>query len=769
MATVYLARDLKHKRQVALKVLLPSVAMSLGAERFQREIEFAARLQHPHILTVFDSGEAGGDLWFTMPYIEGESLRERLRRERQLPISEAVRIATEAARALEYAHRHDVIHRDIKPENLMLTSDGSTLVADFGIARAINQTSALTETGVVVGTPAYMSPEQAAGDRGVDARTDIYSLGCVLYEMLAGEPPYTGPNPQALLARKLSEPVPHLRPTRQVSPAVEQTVFRALSRSPADRYATAGDLAHALQEADSGAALALKLAEERRQPSARKWLLVGGLVAVLLVAVVVVLSRSRMQTSEVATAAVAPASAAVLPFADLSPAHDQEYFSDGLTDELITSLSQVDGLRVAARTSAFQYKGHEVDVRQVGRALDVGSVLEGSVRRSGNRVRISAQLVSARDGYQLWAESYDRDLADVFAVQEDIARSIVGALKVHLGGRDSNRLATRPTHDLEAHDLYLKGRFAWNQRSVSGMREAVRYLDRAVARDPSFAEAWAGLASAYLLLGPYTGEPYTESWAKSKAAAARALELDSTLAEAYTARAYGAMVFDWDWPTAEVGFRRAIAADSTYPTAHQWYGNFMWSRGRFDEGLRQMDIAHRLDPLSRIIATETAQTCYLMRRYDEAEKRLKETLDLDPNYPHALYIIGLVHSQQHRYSEAIAEMQKSVELGGLQEDLAGGLANAYGAAGDRASFDKLVAELEKRVANGSFGPFSLALAYAGLGDTTRAWKYFNRAIEEKDSFLPEDFFDPQLDPLRRDPRFRKIEQRIGLKPQSPSQ
>jgi tetratricopeptide (TPR) repeat protein len=290
-----------------------------------------------------------------------------------------------------------------------------------------------------------------------------------------------------------------------------------------------------------------------------------------------------------------------------------------------------------------------------------------------------------------------------------------------------------------------------------------------VARDSSFAQAWAALASAYLLVGPFTGEHYTEGWAKSKVAAARALALDSALAEAYTARAYGAMVYDWDWATAEAGLRRAIAADSTYPTAHQWYGNFLWSRGRLDEALRQMEIAHRLDPLSRIIGTELGQTYYLMHRYEEAEKRLRETLDLDPNYPHALYIIGLVHLQQHRTAEAIAEMQKSVELGGLQEDLAGGLANAYGVAGDRDSFQKLVGELETRLENRTWGAFPLALAYIGLGDTTRAWEYFNRGIDEKDIYMPEDFFDPQLDPLRKDPRFRKVEQQIGLKAQSPSQ
>ena len=501
MATVYLARDLKHKRPVALKVLLPSVAASLGPERFQREIEFAARLQHPHILTVFDSGDAGGDLWFTMPYVEGESLRDRLRRERQLPLGEALRIATEAARALELRpppRRDPPRHQAREPP--AHASDGSTLVADFGIARALDQSGErLTETGVVVGTPAYMSPEQAAGDRALDARTDIYSLGCVLYEMLAGEPPYTGPNPQAVLARRLTEPAPPLRNTRDVSPALEGRWRARSPDTPADRFATAGEFAVALQAAESGSGSAAPAATtpvaatpvatapvQARRRAARIAMVVGGIVAIGLGAVV--LGRSRARGPDAAASAAPPASAAVLPFTDLSPAHDQEYFSDGLTEELITALSRIEGLRVAARTSSFQYKGREVDVREIGRQLDVGSVLEGSVRRSGNRVRISAQLVSARDGYQLWADEYDRELADVFAVQDDIARSIIGALKVRLVA-GSAAPAGRPTEDTEAHDLYLKGRFAWNQRTAAGMREAVRYLEQAVARDPKYARA----------------------------------------------------------------------------------------------------------------------------------------------------------------------------------------------------------------------------------------------------------------------------------------
>jgi len=749
MATVYLARDLKHSRFVALKVLSPVLAASLGADRFLREIELAARLQHPHIVTVFDSGDAGGMLWYTMPYVEGETLRARLERERQLPLDVALRIASEAARALEFAHRHGVLHRDVKPENLLLTTDGSTMVADFGIARpwdATGATGGLTQSGIVVGTPAYMSPEQAAGERALDARTDIYALGCVLYEMLAGELPYSGPNAQALLAKRLSEPAPSLRTTRDLPIAVERTVARALARTPADRFASAAEFAHALQSVDAP----VKPTGGRRWPAA----------AVLLLLAIVGAVGIRFRTGATSRSPARLASAAVLPFADLSPKRDQAYFSDGLTDELIGALSRIEGLRVAARTSSFQFKDRQVDVSEIGRQLHVGAILEGSVRRSGDRVRITAHLVSTRDGYQLWSESYDRELKDVFGVQEDIARAIISALEVKLGARGNKTLQARPTSDLEAYDLYLKGRFAWNQRTASGMTQAVRYLEQAVARDSAFALAWSALADAYVLAIPYAGAPRAIDWPKARAAVAKALTLDSTLGEAHTALAYGTMIYDWDWPAAEASFQRAITVAPAYPTGHQWYGDFLWSQGRLQEALEQMEQAQRLDPLSLVIGSEVGATYYLMRQYDKAEAQLRGTLQLDPNYPHGLYLIGLVFLQQHRYPEAIAALRRSLELGGFQEDLAGALAYAYAASGDHAAATRYTAELTRRLTRGEVGPFALALAYAGQGDLARGFVHLDRAIDERDIFLPEDFFDPLLDPLRRDPRFAGVDARM---------
>ena len=763
MATVYLAHDLKHDRPVALKVMHPELAATLGPARFLREIRLCARLQHPHVLAVLDSGttesEGQGQLWFTMPFVEGESLRSRLAREVQLPVADALRIGREVADGLHYAHQHGVIHRDIKPENILL-SGSHALIADFGIARALaageERDDRLTETGMTLGTPQYMSPEQAAGERTLDSRTDIYSLGCVLYEMLAGEPPFTGPNQQAILAKRLTGPAPHLSTVREIPPAVDRAVARALARTPGDRFATSADFAAALETAAQSETVPrqpLRMTARRR--GVRAIALAAGLSAALL-ASYLLLDRDESSSS------ARPASAAVLPFVDMSPGKDQEYFSDGLTEELITSLSQVEGLRVAARTSSFRFKGQSADVREVGRSLDVGAVLEGSVRKSGNRLRIAAQLVNVADGYQLWSQAYDRELTDVFAVQEEIARAIVEALRLKLGVAEGAALSAVPTKDLQAYDLYLKGRFAWNQRSAAALPEAVRYLEQAVARDSGFARAYAALADAYILLVPYAGASREATWPKARAAAAKALALDSTLAEAHTSLAYGTMIYEWDWPAAEASFRRAIAANPNYATGHHWYADFLGGRGKLEESLREMQRAHALDPLSRIIGVELGWVYYLLHRNEEAVTQIRRTLALDPNYPQGSFLLGVVFIQQGRYAEAISALRQAQELGGDYDDLAGTLVYAYARSGDRATALKLLGELTERSKRGEVGPFALAIAYTGLGETGRAIEALHRAIDQRDIFLPEDFFDPLLDPLRGDPRFGRVVERMGL-------
>src|SRR5438309_4553205 len=425
MATVYLAQDRKHHRQVAIKVLKPELAAALGPERFLREIDTAARLNHPHILPLHDSGEADGFLFYVMPYVEGESLRDRLTRERQLPVEDAVQIAREVADALSYAHSHDVVHRDIKPENILLEA-GHAVVSDFGIARAVTAAAAgnLTETGIALGTPGYMSPEQGAASGRVDERSDIYSLGCVLYEMLAGQPPYTGPSAESIVRQHLAAAPPRVSAMRAaVPPAIEQAIVRALAKTPADRFATAAELVEAL------AAPTQRVRATGRRTS---WLAAGaGLAATLVAAAAGLFVLSRPHGTP-ALAGPTGQSIAVLPFVNVSGAPQEEYLSDGISEELINALSKLPQLQVVARPSSFTFKGKNEDVRQIAQALQVATVLGGSVRRAANRLRVTAQLTDARNGYNLWSETYDRQMGEVFAVEDEISHAIMRALQVHL-------------------------------------------------------------------------------------------------------------------------------------------------------------------------------------------------------------------------------------------------------------------------------------------------------------------------------------------------
>jgi TolB-like protein/Tfp pilus assembly protein PilF len=456
------------------------------------------------------------------------------------------------------------------------------------------------------------------------------------------------------------------------------------------------------------------------------------------------------------------ASAAVLPFTDISATKDQEYFSDGLTEELITALSQVPGLRVAARTSSFQFKGQTADVHEVGRRLDVGAVLEGSVRKSGNQLRVSVQLINTKDGYQLWSESYDRSLADVFAVQEDVARSIVSALRVRLAPSRDSALAVRPTTDLQAYDFYLKGRYAWNQRTGPSLKEAVRYLEQAVARDSAFARAWAALADSYILVVPYAGGDRAQSWSRAQEAARRALALDPHSAEASTSLGYGNMVYAWDWKASEENFQRAIAADPNYANAHHWYADFLAGQGRLEESLAEMRKAHQLDPLSLIITTENGWVLYMMGRNDSAEAQIRSALALDSHFAAALSRLGEVLTLKGRYPEALAAYQQSVDLGMFQPYVAGMAAFANAKAGNRAAALKIVHDLEERSKREYIPAWSLAAAYAGLGDTRSGIAWMNRGIDQKDLYIPENFFEPLLEPLRRDPGFEAVRNRMGL-------
>src|SRR5215217_6939758 len=584
MASVYLAEDLKHGRKVAIKVLLPAPGHSYEPQRFLREIRIAARLSHPQILPVHDSGECDGLLYFVMPYAGCETLRDRLHREGQLPIDAALRITRAVGTALGYAHRHGVIHRDIKPENILL-QEGEPVVADFGVATAMSAAGGdniyITDRGFAVGTPAYMSPEQASAERDLDGRSDLYSLACVLYEMLAGQPPFAGSGARATMARHAIEPPAPIRSLRPTVPlAVELALQRALAKSPSERFATMAEFCDALV-APAPTAVPMTGAPDQR-------------------------------------------SIAVLPFVNSSADPENEYFSDGMTDELITALSKVEGLQVASRTSVFALKSLREDVRTLGARLNVSTVLDGTVRKSGNRIRVTVQLSRVADGRTLWSERYDREMSDVFAIQDEIAGTIVRTLRATLLGELGDPTPVRYTANVKAYGLYLKGRFCWNRRTQEGIKEGIGYFEQAISEDPSYALAYSGLADCYALELDYKGAPVFEGMERARAEACKAIALDETLAEAHTSLGWVTFIYDWDWAAAERQFRRAVELNPRYSTAHQWYSWFLAAMGRFEESLEHGRTATELDPASVSIRRSMGWLQYYARQHDAALAILTE-------------------------------------------------------------------------------------------------------------------------------------------------
>jgi eukaryotic-like serine/threonine-protein kinase len=642
MATVYLAQDLRHDRPVALKLLHPDLAASLGPDRFLREIKLAARLQHPHILSVHDSGEAAGRLWFSMPYVQGESLRARLARDRQLPVEEAVRIAIEAARALDYAHRHGVIHRDIKPENIMLTSEGDTLVADFGIGRALEAPELddrLTGTGIVVGTPTYMSPEQGAGERRIDGRSDVYSLGVVLYEMLAGEPPFTGPTAQAVIGKRLSGDPPPLRRLRPAVPEpVERAVMKALARNPADRYSTGGEFARALA-ATAGPA-------ERRP---HRISVLAPLIGLLLLAGAGVLWQSWLRrTAEPG----GPKRLAVLPFENLGEPED-EYFADGVTDAVRGKLTALSGLRVTARGSCTPYKRSRRTPREIGKQLGVHYLLTGTVRwqravQGEHRVQVSPELIEVATGAARWQQPFDAAMTDVFDVQAQIASRVAQALDLALGAGERQSLVERPTQSLAAYDAYLRGEEfsdAMGASDPATLREALSHYERAAALDSAFAPAWGRLAQIHAVLY-YVGEPQPERQAISLAAAERARDLAPDRPEGYLALGeyHYRMTGEFDSALAQYQHGRVVAPRN----ADLLVGVALAEQnlGRWEASLAHLREAAVQDPRSVLTARRIARTLLWMRRYPEAMEAVDRALSLAPGLPVLQETKAMIHLAQ---------------------------------------------------------------------------------------------------------------------------
>ncbi len=723
MAIVLLAEDLRHGRRVAVKVLRPEVAAEIGAERFLREIKIAAGLTHPHILPVYDSGEADGLLYFVMPNMEGFSLRERLDRERQLSLEEALRVTREVASALDYAHRHKVVHRDIKPENILL-HEGAALVADFGIGKAMTTSgSSITKTGVAIGTPAYMSPEQASGEPDVDGRSDMYSLGCVLFEMLTGEPPFTGPTVQSIIAKRFTSPIPRVRATRDVPDAVDELVTRTLARTPVDRPVNAGALAEAVDRLLRGTG-----------------------------------TTPTGSTAESPRAAPQK-SIAVLPLTNMSADPENEYFSDGMTEEIINALAKVAGLQVASRSSCFAFKGKQVDIRVVGEKLGVASVLEGSVRKIGNRIRITAQLIRVENGYHLWSETYDRQLEDVFAVQDEISRAIVDALKIRLAG--DAELAV-PTTNLEAYNNYLKGRFFFNRDTEPGLRKSLDLYQHVLLQDPGYARAYAGIADCWCSLADDWVAP-DDAYPRAKAAARRALEQDPSLAEALTSLGKVLGWYEWEFAAAEEHLRRAVTLNPNYAEAHWTFGSILPAVGLLDEGVREMQRALTLDPLYPQYGRWYGRFLVYAGRLDEAIAQSHKTLELAADNFTAHLDIGAAYLAKNEPERALEWFRRGQALQTAVRSYDAHIVRALAPLDRREEGEEIMARLEEESRRTYMRGEILAMGYAALHDIDHAMKCLEWAYQARSAGLIYLKHDPGYAPLQSEPRFLDLVRRIGLR------
>ncbi len=724
MAKVFLAHDLKYDREVAVKVLRPDLAADVGAARFLHEIQTAARLHHPHIVPLYDSDQADGLVYYVMPYIKSETLRQRLSRERQLPVSEAIQLAREVLDALSYAHGANVVHRDIKPANILLDA-GHAVVADFGIARAMGEGE--STTGHIIGTPAYMSPEQIDGSKYLDGRTDIYSLGCVLFEMLVGDPPFRGATLTAVIANRLTSPVPSARTFRELIPeAVDAAVKKSMASLPADRFATAAQFSEAL-----------------------------GTSATVAIAV----GAAQAMVQEI----VAAKSVAVLPFENMSTDPENEYFSDGITDDIIAQLSKISALKVISRTSSMQYKKTTKKIAAIAEELGVGAVLEGSVRRAGQRVRIVAHLVDPKSEKHLWGDTFDRNLSDIFEVQSEVAQQITGALSVALSPEEKSRVEKKATGDADAYNLYLLGRFQANKWSEADVLKGIDYYQLAIAKDPGYAVAYAGLADAYELLSiGFSSKPPVEYLAQAKTMALKALQMDDSLAEAHTSLAYSRWLGDLDWQGAERGFKRALELMTSYVMAHEWYAEYLAAIGRHDEALQEAKRAQQLDPLAVPVNRTVGWVLYFARRHDEAIEELRKTLAMNSEFLGARLVLWWAYIAKGAHDQALADIRREVERPGLRTIKKLTLAYACAASGNGEEANGILWELESKLAAENRLALLSALVFIALDAKDRAFEQLERAYEIREPGLLFLKVAPWADPLRSDPRYGAFVEKLGL-------
>jgi serine/threonine protein kinase/Tfp pilus assembly protein PilF len=770
MGKVYRVFDKKVDEEVALKLIKPEIAAERDViDRFRSELKMSRKISHRNVSRMYDLGDEEGTYYITMEYVQGEDLRSFIHRSKQLSTGTAISIARQVCDGLDEAHRLGVVHRDLKPSNIMIDQDGNAKIMDFGIARSLSG-KGITGAGVMIGTPEYMSPEQVEG-KDIDQRSDIYSLGVILYEMVTGRRPFEGETPLSVAHKqKYEAPLDPRKLNAQVPDDLSRVILRCLEKDKEERYHTSSEIVSDLDKIEKGLPTTERVAAARKPLTSReitvkfslRRLVFPGLAIVATVAAAGLVLWRILPKKEAVSAKSGPSSIAVLPFVDDSPEKGHEYLCEGIPNTLINALNNIQNLRVLARTSAFSFVGKGLDIQGIGQKLNVENVLEGSIQIVGDNLRVTASLIKVKDGYQIWNATYDRKLEDVFAIQDDIAQSIVKALKMKLLGEQEERLVTRSTENMEAYKLYLEGLYYWNKRTGKDLNKAIELFNQAVDKDPNYALAYVGLADSYSLLPLYADARAKDVYPRAKAAATKALEINETLAEAHNSLAYVYERYDWNFKAAEAEFKRALELNPNYATGHFWYGELLTFFGRFEEAIREYKRALELDPVSLIINANLGWTYVMAQQFDQALAHLHKTLELDPNFAMTRMMLGLANLGKKNFREAIDELKKVRELSGDALYAIEPLGEAYAAAGKIEEAEGILEELKVRSQKQFVSPYRMASLYAALGDLDKAFELANTAYEERDENLIIIKIHPGWIPFRSDPRYQALVKMVGL-------
>jgi serine/threonine-protein kinase len=724
MGEVYKAEDTKLQRIVALKFLSPALTSDPDAKRsFINEAQAASALDHPNICTIYEIDETReGQVFISMAYYQGETLKKKIERG-PTSLREALHLIRQIGAGLAKAHEKGIVHRDIKPANLMVTEDQVIKILDFGVAKFQYKTDVIG-SGIIIGTPAYMSPEQATG-KPVDPRSDIWSVGVIMFELLTSSLPFEGNSDQTLMRAIVNDaPLPLNQFLGALSSSVQAIINKTLAKNPDERYPSIKDF---LSDLDR-------------------------------------LERDRISIADTAVIGVAQPAApsiAVLPFVDLSAEKDQEYFCDGLAEEIINDLSRLKVLRIASRNSSFQFKDKNLNIAEIGRSLNVQKILEGSIRKWGNRIRIAVRLINVADGFLVWADKYERELADIFEIQDDISKSVVENLKVQLAGPSEKELRKRYTDNVEAYASYLKGRYYWNKRTAEAIKTSIDYFQSAINIDSRYALAYSGLADAYIVLGLYGRLSPVEVMPKALQAAEQALQLDEFLPEAHVSLGCARAIYEWKWSEAEAQFQRGIKLKPEYAEAHHWYAiNFLTPLARFDEAEQEIKMALDLEPSSLVIHATVGLVHYYARQFDAAIEHLQHALAMNPDFAVTNLFLGQAYLQCNKFNEAIDYFQRALKFYGDSNNALANYGYAVARAGQKDVAKKVLEQLLEAAKTRYVSAYDIASVYCGLGDAKKALSWLEKAVQEHAFLLCYLNVDPLMDPLRDQKKFKLLAQKI---------